>query len=608
METVILRNSDFRDGSYVLSKDNVCLKLGENILFNPNPDHDWMPRDEQFKSNGGKYDDAAFQLGFMGAIVLDGCKNFKIDFNGFEGAQHPEHQLQQRFFAFVVVGSSPFIKGAGPADFVGDGSFNKAGPGRITGGILGRSSHHGVLGNDANNIEIDHMHFRDIEIEEVHFNNVDGLHIHDCTVLMGARNVPVLGIYSAARFIRSHVQQVIDDESLEQDVRNEAQNKLDALQDRMDTVLADVRQTGSTSDELFRNVKGLPDGTGYCFSVTGRGPAVNDLAGDAAGRSISQGCPFKRDVAPPLEESWSANVKIHDVVILSRKVSVVEIPAISEPYDEESKAKRDSPRAYAQAIQTDPVGAVFHVQKCLDKDTGKYVPNEVSECQVLVAKHHGKGSLSDGIISWASTGSEKDLDEVIAEENLTWHCNGDSMFHVNKGLFGIRLDNVDGCEIYNLEIQGLQNLSPIGNETLDGNYELSHFAQIQKGYQGCALRGICISACKNVTGRSIKIKDCVSNNGMCCGIDIRSGSSGVSFTSVEFEIENKTSRNEEGLNNVNPEPSVVAFQVDDSCIDCSVNSVDSDPMFNLNFKIEFEFYPAVFIGVTILAYLIMSNM
>lgn len=94
------------------------------------------------------YDEEAFGLGFFSAIAVT-TSNVEIDLNGHTIEQSKGHALFQRFFAIIELASAPFIKNAGPAQFVGDDdTFEPASNVMITGpGTIGRSSHHGKSSN-----------------------------------------------------------------------------------------------------------------------------------------------------------------------------------------------------------------------------------------------------------------------------------------------------------------------------------------------------------------------------------------------------------------------------------------------------------------------------
>ena len=60
----------------------------------------------------------------------------------------------------------------------------------------------GIHGNENSDVRISGVTFRDFEVAAVSLNNVDNLVIEDCIVDRNRQDVPVLGMFSAARFIR----------------------------------------------------------------------------------------------------------------------------------------------------------------------------------------------------------------------------------------------------------------------------------------------------------------------------------------------------------------------------------------------------------------------
>lgn len=149
------------------------------------------------------YDENSFGLGFFAAIAI-ATDNVDIYLDGYTLEQSKGHALMQRFYANIELNNSPFIANVGPARFVGEGdTFRAASNVRILGpGTLGRSSHHGIHGNNNANIEISNVTFRDFEVAAVSINNVDGLQITNNKVKGNRKDVPVTGMFSAAKFIR----------------------------------------------------------------------------------------------------------------------------------------------------------------------------------------------------------------------------------------------------------------------------------------------------------------------------------------------------------------------------------------------------------------------
>ena len=60
----------------------------------------------------------------------------------------------------------------------------------------------GIHGNENTNVLIQDVELRDFEVAAVALNNVDSLEISGCNVVKNRDDVPVVGMFSAARFIR----------------------------------------------------------------------------------------------------------------------------------------------------------------------------------------------------------------------------------------------------------------------------------------------------------------------------------------------------------------------------------------------------------------------
>ena len=60
----------------------------------------------------------------------------------------------------------------------------------------------GIHGNNNEDITITDVIFDDFEVAAVSLNNVDGLTIRNCEILKNRHDVPVVGLFSAARIIR----------------------------------------------------------------------------------------------------------------------------------------------------------------------------------------------------------------------------------------------------------------------------------------------------------------------------------------------------------------------------------------------------------------------
>ena len=199
-------SGDFDYGTKIITQPG-RYKLCENIVFSPNgPNDGEMPSEDAFDPIfDSNYDENTYGLGFFSAIAI-ASSDVTLDLNDFTLEQSEGHALFQRFFSLIELANSPFLKSVGPAQFVGDNStFIPASNIQIIGpGTLGRSSHHGIHGNDNSNILIRNVVFTDFEVAAVSLNNVDSVEISDCEVIKNRQDVPVVGIFSAARFIRPY--------------------------------------------------------------------------------------------------------------------------------------------------------------------------------------------------------------------------------------------------------------------------------------------------------------------------------------------------------------------------------------------------------------------
>ena len=104
-----------------------------------------MPSETAFDPDLSNYAENEFGLGFFAALVI-AADDVTLYLNGHTIEQSAGHALMQRFFAVIELANSPFIPGAGPAQFVSDGgnAYTAANNVNIFGpGTIGRSSHHG---------------------------------------------------------------------------------------------------------------------------------------------------------------------------------------------------------------------------------------------------------------------------------------------------------------------------------------------------------------------------------------------------------------------------------------------------------------------------------
>eukprot|EP00488_Nonionellina_sp_1-RS-2012_P001599 TRINITY_DN25_c0_g1_i2.p1 TRINITY_DN25_c0_g1~~TRINITY_DN25_c0_g1_i2.p1 ORF type:complete len:227 (-),score=68.26 TRINITY_DN25_c0_g1_i2:485-1165(-) len=111
----------------------------------------------------------------------------------------------------------------------------------------------------------------------------------------------------------------------------------------------------------------------------------------------------------------------------------------------------------------------------LETDNSQYIGSAYSDAQYAI--HHlsddwnvlGHSAIGPKVNKWIVEGIQMTgQTEVIV-------CNGDIMLHVVKGVFGLRVDNVDNLYFNNIEISDLQNIGALGS------YVCGHYSSRDNG-------------------------------------------------------------------------------------------------------------------------------
>ncbi|KAL7531749.1 hypothetical protein ACHAXR_004213 [Thalassiosira sp. AJA248-18] len=330
---ICLNQVDFDQGTKIISTPGIY-KLCENISFGPNgPAPGELPNEDAYDPVfNGLYSTNEFGLGFFTALSI-ASPDVTIHLQGDTIEQSAGHALMQRFLSVIELASSPFISSAGPAQFVGDGesfipasNFNIFGP-----GVIGRSSHHGIHGNDNTNVTIVGNEFIDFEVAAVSLNNVDSLEILNCNIERNRHDVRIVGLFSTARFLRpygkylksqGYEMELYDSQTKKTKTKSAADiydNLITAIKNVYQDVVLDngqIRENNHREEYgLFHNPFNVVDGPCYAFLVHGKGPAVG-----------GQG----EDFDETDDTVTSSNVVIKDNTINGIKCWNNEVPALSE--------------------------------------------------------------------------------------------------------------------------------------------------------------------------------------------------------------------------------------------------------------------------------------
>ncbi len=558
----ILMQSDFDNGTYIIDQPGTYV-LGEDISFNPHPvgspGADGVTPLDAYTAGrpfplqlGSEYDPAAFGIGFFAAITIE-ASDVTLDLNGHTLEQSPEHALLQRFYANIELADQPFIPTQGPSDF-GD-QLNAAKEVRIFNGIIGRSSHHGIHGNGNRNVIIENVRFKDFEVAAVALNGVNGLDIINSTA-SNREDVPIIGTYSNARFISAYVDWLVMSGSTTtlkvQGVELSAGDIQAALRTSINNVYDDVITKGmgfidenAHPDEyaLYHNKFGVIDGNSYGFLINPLGAAVNGFP------------------TSPINKSMYVNFR--NVNITSQKAFINEVVALQQ----------------GGKAAIDPIGAIFMVRNVhpdsglpvttssLDESVATYRGNALANAQALVAKGALNGefpsflnvsrlNITQNMIDWIE--NETTLNSLVSSP-ADYLCNGDTMFHVNKGVIGFKMDGAKYVSVKNSSADNLVNLGAVGTGDC-GNYAISHPAATLNGYGGAKVRGFSVAASHDVSIMKSSATNLTASNGSVIGIDILTDSKEVTIKNNDIDnIEAGLSFNANG--GPNEAPDAVGVQV-----------------------------------------------
>ncbi len=557
----LLDNDDFKYGTYIIDKPGVY-RLAEDISFNPNSPatlteavntglippplaaqlelpnpvdayHAGFPLFTQLLPGGTddftpggptdpRYDPAGFGLGFFAAIVIQ-AEGVVLDLAGHTIEQSAEHALLQRFFAVIELAEQPFIPNQGPADF-GD-EIVSAKNLVIKNGVIGRSSHHGIHGNGNENIIIKNVDFVDFEVAAIALNGVDGLVVKNSNAT-NRKDVPIIGTFSSTQFIKPFIEELDRTGSTTELSVNGVSLDVDDIKSALITSINNVHEDvivdglGQIDAEehpaeyaLFHNKFGVIDGNAYGYVVNKIGVAVN-------------GFPKRPDgeTAFPAKNVWFKNVHIN-----SQKAFINETVAINQG----GKAVIDPVGAVFQVFNVHPDTEAPVTMSSLEADEAAYLGNVAANAQAFVAKAFLNGdfdgsvldlkrlNITADVLKWveAEAGFET-LDSIVTDENGVF-CNGDSMFHVNKGVIGFKIDAVKNVILNKTSVSDIENKGEVGSSVC-GDYSnaKSHPQATLLGYGGSKTRGYTFAGSENVFLLKSVALDVKAKAGSAIGVDV----------------------------------------------------------------------------------------
>ena len=445
---ISIRQRHFNTGTVRITIPGIYI-LKENIVFNPNETNDFQPTQNQQKNQYCCYRRGPYHLGFFAAITIE-TTGVILDLNGFTIRQSKLHNLQQRFYANIELGSSPFISGQGPAEFTNDADkdskLHYRAPNSICilNGTLGLSSHHGIHGNTMQNVVIENLNITDFEVAGIALNGGRNCILNHININNVSQNIKILSAYSQSRFIRTFLERSQNSKTdlIINGVNKSSVDITNELNTELEVVKSAILSNTDFESKLFKNTTGLYDGNVYGLVLNQNGVAVHKFL---ESRDSLKGNEFIH-----LQDIKISNIISHPVEIIGLSV------------------KNPGTGAYGSKRQAGPIGDILDISNIIQSSTGKYLPNVLSNAQILIGKNNpkqGTTSISEEVVNWVKNGSNINTDPSF---NCIYFINrGDSMGHIMKGNLGLFIsggENITGqtITISNILNKGFDvNTSPL---------------------------------------------------------------------------------------------------------------------------------------------------
>ena len=515
---ITLRQSDFDVNpiSKLMLKKNLggtlrivtssYFELGENITFDFNEAHNFIPTNEQttesvkwknypqkfiypVRQNNGSYD-----LGFFAGITVEADK-VVINMNKKKIKMSEKFYFMQRFFSLIELASSPFIPTQGPGDFGKNVRYGENVIIRL--GRFGLSSHNGIHGNNNKHLYLNNLEIKDFEIAGVALNDVDNFLFSESVMGQNFQNVPVKGNVAFLVFAVRSLKRMVNMNMLQWKPLYQEGKKI------LDRIYFNYR-TGRDIEFPLGNDSGLADGLNYGVVINSRGVAIN---------GFTACCSSEKSNGILSENVYIDNIKIKDIVALPEEVvsiakegkpvvmgfgSILRLGELTDLSSTDGTVEK-SPFSNFVFSLADKL-------RFFPNDTIFFAPTNLYSYEWIIDWYLGKTV-------------EKNIFRLIEMNNTELYCNADTMNHVQKGTMGFRIQGVNKGLFKQIVISNIQNLGDYGSSQI-GDYNKSHPKATLPNYGGNICRGFAISNAENVNIKNCTVSRILSKTGSAYGIDI----------------------------------------------------------------------------------------
>jgi hypothetical protein len=327
----------------------------------------------------------------------------------------------------------------------------------MNGGLL-NSSHHGVHGNENENVMIYNTNINNYEVAGVALNGATGSIISNNIMKGNNSTVKVLSTFSQSIFVLRALEQKGETGT---DVYINLKNDVELAKRQ---ILNNLPQT-----TYFQNTTGKYDGNMYGIVLNVKGVVINKF----------------------IEERTDEMSGNQDILVINNYIRdvdshPVEIVALAIDDDTQSEG------AYGAKRMVGPFGDVLEIENIMDSER-KYVGTTLSNAQIYLAEKYpnlGTINITEQVINWSKSNPKEEL-----PESLQFVPEGDSMGHFMKGNIGIFVSA--GINI-NLLNNTINNVATRGTDV--GTSPL--LTPEQQYFHGSNSYGILQTASKNVSGIS----------------------------------------------------------------------------------------------------------
>lgn len=484
---ILLNQFSFDSGTFRIKAGGYYLFV-EDVEFNPLEEFEIERIDKPVS-------------GWFALISIETDQPVVIDLGGHTICSSAAYDMRHPFnvFALIELGNSPFsgVLFGFPnphqsfVNYKGDFEYVSASHVIIKNGVLGRSGHWGIHGNNNSHIYLHDLVIKDWEVRGIELNGL----VHGCI-----RNIEISGLEHS---LNSTVQLA---GALQ--VKEVLKGLCKQRYKDADVYLARLEKWLDEHDDFAHPVHSLPTGTVGGVFIAGGGVSNSDFPVNASGCAYAMNLSGGRIATDVTLE----NIFIHDLAVNAEQ------------------------KAAIGSRQSGPDGSVIRIEHAgllpggsllwcdAYNEIGEFDPNPILMATVFTMQ----AAIQHNPLIKKKLPLNFDLiaQSILSKNHLLFLNNVQPVYtypsHKIKGLFGVRLDGVadvtvNNCRVHNICNRGEPVLElhqlPDGNHYLQDSYSY-------KEYRGCDIWGFECAASKNCIFIDCTAERVISSHGNAFGFEL----------------------------------------------------------------------------------------